>query len=71
MGNLWDGAHKSHENEMEPFDRPEDSPKGETERVGELELEIAKLKQDRDRKDRKPILRTGYVLISECQRVFG
>jgi hypothetical protein len=44
MGNLWDGAHKSHENEMEPFNRPDDSPKGETERIGELELEIAKLK---------------------------
>lgn len=44
-GNLWDGAHKSHERETEPFNGPGDSPKGETERVGELELEIAKLKR--------------------------
>jgi hypothetical protein len=71
MGNLGDGAHKSHEKEMELFDGPDDSPKGETERVSELELEIAKLKQDRDRKDRKPTHRAGYVLISEYQRVLG
>lgn len=37
------------------FDEPDDSPKEETERVGELEHEIAKLKQDRHRKS---ILRT-------------
>jgi hypothetical protein len=65
------GLHKSHEKKMELFDEHDDSPKGETERVSELELEIAKLKQYRDRKDRNPIRRTGYVLISECQRVLG
>lgn len=39
------------------------------ERVNEFELEIAKLKQDRERRDRKSILGTDYVLLSECERV--
>ncbi len=69
MGDLGDGAHSLTERRWNFSMSLTILLRKETERVGELEREIAMLKQDRDRKDRKPILRTGYVLISECQRV--